>query len=831
MAKARGRASRRSRQTDVKDYRHDETRKNNPPAGLATYEPKRVAEKRYEYDPHLDPQLVWAGKAEHTSFEVPTVSLHIHERVSSSAIVRSVQREEPKQLNLFADPQFPLDQAIEFYQHDMDWANRLVLGDSLLVMNSLLEREGMAGKVQMIYVDPPYGVAYNSNFQPSIRQRDVRDGDDRSLTREPEMIKAYRDTWRLGVHSYLTYLRDRLFLCRELLADSGSIFVQIGDQNVHLVRALLDELFDAKNFVAIIAFRKAIPLATVGLGGVFDLLLWYARDKNVCKYRELFVERELGEGVYTNVELPTGARRPMTLKERRNPSLLPKGARVFATENLVSTGYTPTCIFPFEYKGKVYSSTGGKSWKTNREGMDALARAGRLSAEGKTLRYVIYYDDYPVLKVSNMWTDVKGATDKIAVVQTATKVVERCMLMTTDPGELVLDPTCGAGTTAYVAEQWGRRWITCDTSRIMFALARQRIITASFPYYRLKHPDLGVKGGFDYETVPHITLKSIAQDEPPQEETLYDKPSVDRAKVRVSGPFTVEAIPMPGADGEESPVSSPEAEVRVGAEDPAGDYVDMMVDLLRRDGVTFPGGKKLKLGGLRPLASAGALHAEAEAQEGNRTVHVAVSFGPRYGAVTVRQVEDAVREAQSWADLLVFAGFAFDAEAQAFIQKSPHPRLKTHLAHICPDVELSDLLKTTQGSQLFTVFGQPDVWPERQKDGNWVVELRGVDIYDPNAGEVRSSSGEDVAAWFLDQDYDGRTFCICQAFFPGPGDNPWKKLQRTLRGVVDEEKFEAMRGTRSQPFPTPANERREIAVKVIDYRGDEVVRVMALAEA
>jgi adenine-specific DNA-methyltransferase len=509
--------STRDARREISHYAHaDKERLNNPPVGLVTPDTDRDADKKtYAYDPHLDPQLFWAGKSEHTSFEVPTVSLHVHERIDPRTIIEAVKKPNGSyaQLSLFASPKEnpPIRQAIEFYKHKHNWSNRLIAGDSLLVMNSLIEKEGMAGRVQMVYIDPPYGISYRSNFQPFVNSRDVKEGKDEDLTQEPEMIRAFRDTWELGVHSYLAYLRDRLLIARELLHESGSCFVQIGDENVHLVRNLMDEVFGADNFVSLISYRTSVPLKSTGLAGICDYIVWYTKDQSKKKYRDIFVERDIGEGtVYTSVELHGGTRRKMSDIERMDPSKLTKDARIFCTDNLVSSGYTPTCIFSFEYRGKTYNPTSGKSWKTNRRGMEILARLNRLDASGKTLRYLLFYDDYPVMKLTNLWTDLKGEREKTYVVQTPLKVIERCMLMSTDPGDLVFDPTCGSGSTAYVAEQWGRRWITSDTSRVAIALAKQRLMTAIFDYYELAHPDEGVGSGFKYEAVPHVTLKSIA---------------------------------------------------------------------------------------------------------------------------------------------------------------------------------------------------------------------------------------------------------------------------------------------------------------------------------
>ena len=953
----------KTHQTDpngVRDFRHAEARrKNNPPAGVApTYEVRERETTRYAYDPHLDPQLIWAGKAEHTSFELDVVSLHIHERVSTRAILEAVKKPEP-QLALFGETPLPAHQQIEFYRHEIGWANRLILGDSLLVMNSLLVKERMACKVQMIYIDPPYGIKYASNFQPRIDRRDVKDKDE-DLTHEPEQIKAYRDTWKLGIHSYLTYLRDRLLLARELLHESGSIFVQINDENLHLVRCLLDEVFGRENFVAVVAFAKTTGFATRYLPSVTDYLLWYARDKNNIKVRAVFwekrIEKRIGTGGdenYRYIEDDSGNRRALNQEEMAKAGLL--SGKIYRIDHLLSQGATAS-EQKFVFEGCTFLPPVNNHWKTTLEGLNRLARAEKIVRTGRTLGYVRFLSDSPVFPITNVWDDTTtgGSADRLYAVQSNTKVVERCILMTTDPGDLVFDPTCGSGTTAYCTEKWGRRWITCDTSRVALAIARQRLMTAKFDYYELRDPERGPAGGFNYETVPHITLESIAKNteidaisaryqpqieqtlaelnralgrdwkewEVPREvphpvwpeearqayrrllelkrsgklgaekeagplfervygltghcweslgqvpdpippndwpdaakealrrfwelkrakrkevdesirrnapqESLYDRPKVRRGVVRVSGPFTVEAIPVPAVeDPTEAPVPQFEIEeARAPISDRGGDYLTTMINLLKQHGgILFPGGKKLELQDIRPL-NLGSLHAEAEARQNDNILRVAISFGPQHGPVTAFQVQEAVRTAKlNGYHILIFAGFAFDPEAQALIQKAPVAGLQVHFANVSPDVLVGDLLKTTRASQIFTVFGQPDVRVEKQKDGTYRVELRGVDIYDPLKGEVHSTRGEDVAAWFLDTDYDGKTFHICQAFFPGDAD-AWEKLQRALKTTIPEEAFDRMRGTVS--FPFQPGEHRRIAVKVIDFRGNEVVRVVNL---
>ena len=404
----------------IEQYEHkDKKRCNNPPIGLVRAETDPEGEKKtYQYDPHLDPQLQWAGKAEHTSFDVPTVSLHVHERIDPYTLINAVKKRNgagERQVSLFeyADENPPIREAIEFYKHKHGWSNRLIAGDSLLVMNSLLAKEGMAGKVQMIYIDPPYGIKYGSNFQPFVNKREVKDGKDEGLTQEPEMIKAFRDTWELGIHSYLTYLRDRLLLARELLTESGSIFVQISDENVHHIREIMDEVFGEDNFCCIICFRKTTgansPHARVNvLATTNDFIIWYSKDFSKLKYRQLYVTKDISElRGYNRIESPDGlSSRSLTDDESLNISLIPKGWRVFQTENLTSTGYSQTLSQPFEFKGKKYSPASGNHWKTTSSGMEALSRMNRLVAKGNTLNYKRYLDDFPVYPLTHSWQDI-----------------------------------------------------------------------------------------------------------------------------------------------------------------------------------------------------------------------------------------------------------------------------------------------------------------------------------------------------------------------------------------------------------------------------------------
>lgn len=549
----------------LETYAHvGKERLNNPPVGLVTPDTDGDdSGRRYAHDPHVDPHLSWSDKTKHTSFDVPTVSLHVHERIDPRSIISSVRKRNTmaSQPSLFAMPKEnpPVRQAIEFYKHRHNWTNRIVAGDSLLVMNSLIEKEGLGRQVQTVYIDPPYGIRYGSNFQPFVNKHDVKDRDS-DLSHQPETLRAFRDTWEVGIHSFLKYLRDRLLLSRDLLCDSGSCIVQISDENVHLVRNLMDEIFGPTNFVSLISFRTKIPLNAAHIPNIADYLVWYAKNKKELKFRKIFGNRSSGPGTpFQHSSLPDDS---VANANQNVPMAETQRARYFSLVDLMASGYTESCHFEFTLDGRTAYPNPTTSWKTTPEGMARLIAAGRVRWQKTVPRYVFYVDDYPVMEITNQWTDTQGAMGKMYAVQTATKVVERCILMSTDPGDLVFDPTCGSGTTAFAAEKWGRRWITCDTSRVAIALARQRLMTSNFEYFELAHPNEGVGSGFSYRTVPHITIGSIANNSEVREgmnqedidaaiarhaphEILYDRPQVDRSKARVTGPFTVEAVPAP----------------------------------------------------------------------------------------------------------------------------------------------------------------------------------------------------------------------------------------------------------------------------------------------
>ncbi|HUF50980.1 MAG TPA: site-specific DNA-methyltransferase [Longimicrobiales bacterium] len=838
----------------------------------------------YPRDPSLDPQLVWKGKDEQDrqDLAVPVVPIYIQEKIHPQALIENLREtaklgEPEPELSLFADfngLDDDFDRKVDFYHHEGHWSNRMILGDSLLVMASLAEKEGLKGKVQCIYFDPPYGIRFGSNWQVSTRKRDVRDGKVEDATRQPEQVRAFRDTWRLGVHSYLAYLRDRLTLARELLTDSGSLFVQIGDQNVHLVRAVLDEVFGVENFVSAIVLKTTSGAGspsggTVTLAGVHDYLLWYAHDVQTVKYRQLFVDKEDLDVVassYTMLELSGGVRRRMTAEERAGSAPLPVGARRFFPGDLTSQSSPESATFAVAFEGKqIKPGKGG--WKTNEPGFERLKAARRVFLTANdSLRYVRLLEDFPAAPLNNVWTDVGTGsfTDaKIFIVQTNTKIISRCILMATDPGDLVLDPTCGSGTTAYVAEQWGRRWITIDTSRVALALARTRLMTGRYPYYLLADSAEGVakeaevtgrippdyktecdiRKGLVYKRVPHVTLKSIANNPDIKEgmtreaidaaiarhaetELLYDKPYEDNKRIRVTGPFTVESLSPHRvlASDEERPASEVEGQ----RSSPPAQFETMIVDNLRKAGVqNTKRGERLVFDALDIHAGTWIHAAGAYKDASGDTKRIAVSIGPEHGTVGPTQIKEAAKEAVQGIgfDTLVVCGFAFDPHVSEEIKR--YGNLAVLPCRMNPDLAMGDeLLKKTGAGNLFMVFGEPDLDVRATQDGKLLVELCGLDVYDPTTGEIRSSSTDDIACWFIDTMYNGESFFVRHAYFTG-ADEPYEKLQRALRSDIDEAAWQSLYSTVSRSFDVPETGR--IAVKVINHYGDEVLKVIETA--
>lgn len=968
-------------------YRYDEKRKNNPHVGMVDVaSDHEESETRWAYDPHIDPALQfdpqragietliddalasgdaaqmraaleelrrmqspylnWAGKAERTSFEVDTVSLHVHERIDPATILAAVQKriKDSKgktvggfQPDMFHAPfeNLPLSQAIDFYKHDRDWANRLIAGDSLLVMNSLLQKEGMAGQVQMVYFDPPYGIKYGSNFQPFTNKRDVKDRKDEDLTQEPEMIKAFRDTWELGIHSYLTYLRDRLLLAKELLHESGSMFVQISDDNLHHVREVMDEVFGADNFISIISFTKAAGglQASNRIGAILDYIVWYSKDNEKSKFRRLFYRKgdPLSEG-YTTISLPGGYHRTAKEFGGYDSERIPETAMLSMSVLMTKPG--PGSKFDSQFCGQVFDS-GNRWWGTTPEGLDRVKKSMRAIATKSSIRLAARFEDFPYGGYQNLWSGFGGAANPVYVVQTNSEIIERCMLMTTDSGDLVLDPTCGSGTTAYASEKWGRRWITCDTSRVAVTLAKQRLATASFDYFELKYPHEGLRGGFIYKTVPHVTLKSIANNPEIDEiydslhpaiesaltklnatlkgqaisfvvseggrkgeevdfaaaasktftlptgdkvpvnallewevpfdfpedwpaparkafdafhaarqamqkkmdesiashagqEILYDQPEVSRNKLRITGPFTVEAVPFAtvlALDEAEQPVEADIAVARSGETSRQSQWRDELL----KAGIRGKGGQKLRLLDLEPLPGARYIHAVGTVAETNE--RVAVSFGPEHAALEQRQVEIAKQEAGDLfplPKLLVFCAFTFDPEAAKDIDAVRGiTALKVQMN---TDLLTEDLKKGRASNESFWLMGQPEVAVKRLKNDLFQVEVKGFDYFDTKTGELKGGGKKNIALWSLDTDYDNRSVFPRQVFFPmAGGKEGWYKLKKDIRAELDESLLEKFHGTVSLPFE--AGDNQCIAVKIVDDRGIESLKVIRLDQA
>lgn len=789
------------------------------------------------------PFLNWAGKAERQQISVPTVPLFVHERHSTQNILKTLEshRAAGTMLDLFGDnADKDVADQLDAYTHKEQWANRLILGDSLQVMNSLLEYEGMGGQVQMVYFDPPYGIKFGSNFQPFVRNKSVSSQNkDEEMSREPEMVKAYRDTWELGLHSYLSYLRDRLLLAREILSESGSVFVQISDDNLHHVREVMDEVFGEENFVSLITFAKAGGglASTSRISARVDYIVWYSRNRASMRYVPIYERREnpLTEG-FDLLMLEDGSMRRVTPDERAGEIPLPKGAKPFMSVTFTKPG--PGSKYNFEYKGKTYDS-GRRWWGLPKDSLKKVSELNRIHLTANEMRFVKYFDDFPYKTMSNLWDKLGGASSPIYVVQTSPEVIKRCILMTTEPGDLVLDITCGSGTTATVAEQWGRRWITCDTSRVPLSLARQRLLTATFPWYELKNPARGPSGGFIFKRkqnrkgeevgglFPRITLKSIANNEEPETVTLVDRPEINNSITRVCGPFTVEAT-IQAAHSLEVGGATQAAEQAAGYN--VRSYLDRMIDILRRShNLRLPGNRSLKLEQVRVLDN-DFLHAEAVDEQEQR---IAIVFGPEDGAISSDQVFEAASEAYFLKySQLFFFGFAIQAKARELVDDRKRLRLPCTYISVTPDVAMDDLLKTSHTDQLFSITGLPDariVSAGLRDDGRAIyqVELLGLDTFRPDTMATESVEPENLPCWMLDTSYNGMAFCAGQVFFPRTG--AWGNLQKSLKGQFNDSVWEHLAGTTSEPFV--ADSKGQIAIKVIDERGNELMRVLNVAEA
>ncbi|MCL2483049.1 MAG: site-specific DNA-methyltransferase [Propionibacteriaceae bacterium] len=893
--------------TPVEATVHQDKRVNIPTADAQDFMPAdpAIPQVVYERDPSLDPQLVWRGKydGDPTQLVADAPPIYIQEKIDPRVLIENLRQtsragQPEPELTLFDDfDGLDVLDSIDFYRHHANWSNRMILGDSLQVMASLAEREALRGQVQMVYIDPPYGIKFGSNWQVSTRNNRPRDGKPEDAVREAEQIKAFRDTWELGIHSYLAYLRDRLITARDLLTETGSCFVQIGDDNVHLVRSLMDEIFGSENFCSLISFRTTSGAGSFAggtnvLASINDFIVWYARDATRVKYHQIFTTKGVGEaggGQYTWIEEHNGARRKGTDDELRDQSGTFRVMRP-APFTSQTTRVGQTTVFPITVAGVVYSPSKG-GWKTNQDGVARLQSARRLMGIGNTLTYVRYLDDFPAFPINNSWSDTvtSGFADpKVYVVQTNTKVIERCMLMCTDPGDLVLDPTCGSGTTAYVAEQWGRRWITIDTSRVALALARQRLMGASYPHYLLADSPEGrkqegevsgqrlpptqtngdIRQGFVYERVQHITLKSIANNPDIVEgmtrtqidaaikrhadfELLYDKPYIDNRRARVSGPFTVESLSPHRSLAFAAPPELPEPKTaawdETACDDEAtwSDFDQSILDNLQAAGIQNGRRKdRLELAQLEPYSGRYVQAVGTPRSEDETQPLVAIAVGPQYGTVDAQFIKEAAKEAVKIDNVAILAvlAFAFDPQAVnlagkddeldtsdaefAVLGERPLGRLRLLPVRMNVDLLMGDALKKTGAGNLFTVFGEPDIEIKRTDDGQVVVNLKGVDVYDPSTGEVRSNDTDRIALWMIDSDYNGESFFIRHCYFTG-GNDPYKRLKTALKADISLDAWQTLYSTVSVPFDPPATDK--IAVKVINDYGDEVMQVFEVA--
>ncbi|WP_047454631.1 site-specific DNA-methyltransferase [Rhizobium rhizogenes] len=881
-----------------------------------------------------DAQLVWRGKdrQDWSDLVVNVPPLYIQEKIHPKAIIdelkrrtaasREAQTDTP---DLFADFNgIEPDQRAEFYQHDQHWSNRMILGDSLQVMASLSERESLRGKVQCIYFDPPYGIKFNSNWQVSTQSYEVKDGKQADISREPEQVKAFRDTWKDGIHSYLTYLRDRLTAMRDLLTESGSIFVQISDENVHRVRAVMDEVFGDKNFVAEIALSKSTGLTSELISSTYDIIIWFAKDRKNTKYRQLYLSKPLDQeirGEFRWIDEARVSTRKVAPEEAADPSTVDI-REVFRTNSAVSPGVRANTTGSFEFQGMVFNSGSNRNWKTTIPGMIRLCKANRIVSQPKSVRiYKQFWSDFDQLPINNFWLDVRSEQNRVYVVQTVEKAIQRCILMTTDPGDLVLDPTCGSGTTSYVAEQWGRRWITMDTSRVALALARTRLMAARYPWYLLSDSRDGrakeagltmrpqsdipvhndIRQGFVYGRVPHIMLSSIANNpliddiwekwqavmeplraalntalstsheewqilrelpagapaaarEPHAKwweariarqteidasiaaradvEYLYDKPYTDPGRVRVAGPFTVESLSphrvLPASDEElVDDIEAAEGRRSAAQADLAGqDFAAIVIDYLRTEGVKQQDkGDRITFDSLTPWPGGKFIGASGTFIEGESGPErrAAILIGPEYGTVGRQDIVAAAREAvDARFDVLIACAFNFDAHSS---ELGSLGSLKILKARINPDMHMSEELKNTGRGNMFVVFGEPDVDILDDGGPQIRVKVNGVDVFDPNTGDIRSNDTAGIAAWFVDTDYNEESFFVRHAYFLGAND-PYKSLRTALQADIDEDAWATLYSDTSRPFERPAT--GKIAVKVINHFGDEVMKVFGV---
>ena len=855
---------------NIEQYEFDSERKNIPQVGLVNSKTDKITNKKstYEHNPHIDPFLSWSSKVENQSLEIIDTSLHIHERIDPLKIIKRFEKKTKEkknnsqnnlQLSFFDNEEndIPLNKAIDFYSFDTNWSNRLILGDSLFVMNSLLKKEGYYEKVQTIFIDPPYGIKYNSNFQPFVSKNNNLSKGEEPPT-EVELIKAFRDTWELDIHSYLNYLRNRLTLCHKMLKKSGSIFFQINDTNLSYCKILLDEVFGSDCFLTIIPFKKKGSQKGDYLPPINDYIIWYSKTPKSeqaklgykIKFHELYEQRskETNEDNFNYVEIdkkeikiidltkPDGTK--FDYKNNFNQILKDyPSAKLFRPDPLQSGGIRKNQSLPFEYKGKTYHPNKGSCWKTtvqtddgSKPGMQALAEAGRLFSTEKNLYYKRYFDDFEFKELSNWWDGFGGASNPVYVVQTNEKIVERCILMTSDPGDIVFDPTCGSGTTAVVSERYGRKWITCDTSRVSIALTKRRLISKTYDYYSLFDKSEGINSGLKYKQAKKTMLSDIANQRENRSVDIYNKPEIDSGKHRVTGPFTVEALPcvqVKSFNDDQNQISIDNNKITSISNTKLNEWLDE----LKSSGINSKSGKKITFNDLsinKELRFIDAM-ATSSISDKNTIAHSAIVFGPEFGPIDQRQIEEAINEIlenKIDIDFLIFCSFHYDPEASKDIDQIKDTKFKILKCQMNTDMLTADLKTKKQTSQSYWLIGQPDI-EIIEKSGKYSVMVKGFDYYDPITKKNVSKGIENIAMWFLDEDYDEKSICPDQIFFPDENaEHSWKKLSKTLKNEIDEKYVKYFSGNKSHEFSKGNNSK--IAVKIVDDRGIESLIVKEL---
>ena len=821
-------------------YTHDSAERTNIPTSETQalmpddeQQPQTWTTRRRRGEP---PTLSWDRLGKPDEFDA--YPLYIREKVHPGAFVKSLQLADPEQPGLFDDFNgLPPDAPYEWYRHTGNWQNRLIHGESARVMASLAQREGLAGQVQMVFFDPPYGIGFKSNFQVAVRKRETAESR-KGLPADPKMIRAFRDTYERGIDSYLDQMLEKLTLARDLLTESGSIFVQIGDENVHRMAVLLDEVFGHANRVATIPFATTSGSSANTLPSVADFLLWYAKNAEQFKYREVFEPLEDRAAIiehmswHAMVEEADGTTRKLTKEELANPDLLPHGARLYRRVALTSQGSSTTGMSdPYTWQGHEYKCSDNRHWAVSMEGLDRLGELGRLdgAGEGSSLNLKRYEDEIPGRRINNVWHRQRFPRDKRYVVQTAVRVIERCILMSTDPGDLVLDPTCGSGATASAAEKWGRRWITCDTSNVAVTVARQRFITATYPFWTINqynksqarsHHDPA--GGFIYARVRKVSAARLAYNLPPEHHELVDQPEETQGVVRLCSPFTVESetpyayIPLSQIDESE--------DARSQQATASGAFAERAIDTLLQTGINDTlSSSRIAIHEIEPWpGKPGSLvtHKARCSARGASEQDAAVMIAAEDVSVTPAMLTAAATEAPRQihgAQLLIAAAFSFDP---ATTDDTQIGRVRVLRVMMNRDLQIGELDPDRQ-SEAFVMLAEPDLGITTDPEGQVQVELRGFDTFNPRTGGLDSGTAEDVACWMIDTDHDGHSFFARAIHFPNAAnDRQVKRLKRALGRGIDQLRWDATFSTKSAPFPPPKT--GQIAIKIITETGIEM---------